>query len=323
MINLIKKQLIPLGVILLLISCNNTGDVVSIHANFSNSCNKEEQTNAFEVITRRLETLYKIKFKELSDNGSFDFDIYSKEDKHIAERLCTDRGELYLTETYEFSEIYSSFMEINRIICEDTTLSGLILAKDEYSLKYPLVAVLSPNTKVNNTTFFSEAGNGPTIGIVAEKDTAIINLIFNNSNVKDLFPKDIQFKWTKKPVHVGDNDLFYGLVSLKNLASIYINKQTVEEFSGYKSDQENSEEVHLKFNKEKTRLFSEISRHNIDKSLAVVLDNNILCSPVIHSEIETGYLSINGGFTFEDVKYLTAIFKGGVLDCRVENLHIP
>ncbi|MDR3339275.1 MAG: hypothetical protein LBT25_04105 [Candidatus Symbiothrix sp.] len=322
MANLITKHLMSLGFILLQISCNHTGDTVSIHANFNNSCNEVQQTTAFEVLTKRLETLYKIKFKELSDNGSFDFAIYSKEDKHIAERLCTDRGELYIAETYEFSEIYSSFTEINRIICEDTTLSGLILAKDEYSLKYPLVSVLSPNTKMNNTTFLSEAGDGPTIGIVAEKDTAIINLIFNNLNVKDLFPEAIQFKWTKKPVHVGDNDLFYGLISLKNAASIYINQQTVEKLSGYKSDQGDSEEIHLKFNQEQARLFSEISRHNIDKSLAIVLDNNVLCSPIIHSEIKTGDLSINGRFTLEDVKYLTAIIKGGVLDCHVENLHI-
>lgn len=75
----------------------------------------------------------------------------------------------------------------------------------------------------------------------------------------------------------------------------------------------NEPEVNLAFNKEGTKLFSEITKRNLGKQVAIYLDNQIISAPTVQSEITNGQAVISGTFTLVEAKKLAANLNAGAL----------
>ncbi len=75
--------------------------------------------------------------------------------------------------------------------------------------------------------------------------------------------------------------------------------------------------VSLEFNAEGAKLFGLVTEANINKQLAIVLDNQIQSAPVIRSAIPDGHAVIEGNFTAEDAKLLSTVLKAGALPAPV------
>ena len=84
-------------------------------------------------------------------------------------------------------------------------------------------------------------------------------------------------------------------------------------------DQSNMSEpyVSITFNKQGARLFRDITRQNVRKRLAIVLDNNLYSAPVIQEEIAGGQAQITGRFTMEDARDLAIVLRAGTLPAPV------
>jgi len=67
------------------------------------------------------------------------------------------------------------------------------------------------------------------------------------------------------------------------------------------------------FKKAAISTWSEITKQNINKSIAIVIDNKVICAPVVRSVIESGKCSITGNFSENDVKLFTAFGRHGEL----------
>ena len=77
----------------------------------------------------------------------------------------------------------------------DSTLTDTAsLTFEQFAAENPLYAVLNPNLDQNNQPL-----QGPVCGIAAVKDTAKVNAYLSMPEVKDFFPRDVQFAWTVKP----------------------------------------------------------------------------------------------------------------------------
>lgn len=84
------------------------------------------------------------------------------------------------------------------------------------------------------------------------------------------------------------------------------------------SQQTGEPEVTLEFNDEGSKLFAEITKRNLQKPVAIVLDNEIISAPTVQSVIEGGQAVITGKFTIEDAKKLALELNAGALPVPIK-----
>jgi len=73
----------------------------------------------------------------------------------------------------------------------------------------------------------------------------------------------------------------------------------------------------LNFNSVGAMIFQQVTRENIKKRLAIVLDGNVYSAPVIQDEIAGGRAQITGRFTSEEARDLAIILRAGALPAPV------
>jgi SecD/SecF fusion protein len=115
----------------------------------------------------------------------------------------------------------------------------------------------------------------------------------------------IKFAWSKGPNRNGD----YCLYLLKHNAAL--DKDEILEASAGKAD--DSYELMITFNENGTLKWQDLSRNNINKSIAMVIDNLVYFAPVLKDEIKSGKCSVSGNFTLEDVTLLKSLINNGEL----------
>jgi SecD/SecF fusion protein len=71
--------------------------------------------------------------------------------------------------------------------------------------------------------------------------------------------------------------------------------------------------VTFKLDNEGAKLFAKMTRDNIGRPLAIVLDDKVITAPVIRSEIGAGSGEISGGFTTEEAAGLALLLRAGAL----------
>jgi protein-export membrane protein SecD len=117
----------------------------------------------------------------------------------------------------------------------------------------------------------------------------------------------------------------YVLLPGKNEESLYLVKSSPEITGAYLVNartrlggQFGLPYVSLDFNKEGAKIFATVTGANIDKNLAIVLDDVVQSAPVIRSRIPDGKAIIEGNFTEEEAKFLATILRAGSLPAPVK-----
>jgi len=85
-------------------------------------------------------------------------------------------------------------------------------------------------------------------------------------------------------------------------------------------DQFNVPFVSISFDKKGARIFERITGENVNKRLAIVLDNTVASAPVIQEKIAGGQARITGNFTLEEAKDLAIVLRAGALPAPVKIL---
>jgi protein-export membrane protein SecD len=75
--------------------------------------------------------------------------------------------------------------------------------------------------------------------------------------------------------------------------------------------------VALEFNNEGSRIFDRITGENVNKRIAIILDNTVYSAPVVRERISGGKASITGGFTSDEAKDLAIVLRAGALPAPV------
>ena len=160
-------------------------------------------------------------------------------------------------------------------------------------------------------------GTSARVGIATKADMKYINekLAAN----KAMFPRDLKFAWTVKPetftLENGEKVEMYELVALKMSRD---NKCALggEVITDARQDygQNNQVEVTIQMNSEGANKWKNLTRDNVGKQIAIVLDDLVYSYPVVNGEIPNGRSSISGGgMTVEEAQDLANILKAGKL----------
>ena len=152
------------------------------------------------------------------------------------------------------------------------------------------------------------------VGYASVRDTAAINKLIYSKLAKQVLPSDVKLLWGAKPAD--------GL-SVKNIFELYALKITtttgraplegdvITDAKDQFDQVTGQPQVSMSMNTDGARRWAALTKANIDKALAIVLDGVVYSAPRVNGEITGGQSSITGSFTIEDTKDLANTLKSG------------
>ena len=151
------------------------------------------------------------------------------------------------------------------------------------------------------------------VGYASVRDTAAINKMIHSQLAKQILPSDLKLLWGAKPAEGLNKKNVYELYALKVTTSdgrAPLEGDVVTEAKD-QFDQHGRPEVSMTMNSEGVREWAVLTKANVGKAIAIVLDGVVYSAPRVNGEISGGQSSISGNFTIEDTKDLANTLKSG------------
>ena len=168
---------------------------------------------------------------------------------------------------------------------------------------HPLLAVLQVNPN----------GQGPVVGYANYKDTADINKYLSMPEVQSEMPKDLRLKWGVSPYEYDSKAQTFELYAIRSTerngkapleGDVVVNAK--DEYDHY-----GKPAVSMSMNTDGARRWAQLTKQNVGKSIAIVLDGYVYSAPNVNQEITGGNSQITGHFTPEQAKDLANVLKSG------------
>ncbi|MCW3116045.1 MAG: preprotein translocase subunit SecD/SecF, partial [Chitinophagaceae bacterium] len=153
------------------------------------------------------------------------------------------------------------------------------------------------------------------IGSVAATDTAIVRSYLNIDAVRNNFPSDIAWLYGMPSNREGKKSDLIPLYAIKTLGrdKAKLEGEAVKDARQDYDPTTGQVQVEMSMTTTGTRIWGEMTKANIGKPIAIVLDNIVYSAPNVNNAIENGVSSITGGFTVEEATDLANILKAGKL----------
>ncbi|WP_167617465.1 protein translocase subunit SecDF [Maribellus sediminis] len=309
-------------------------------------------SNAFNIIRTRIDRfgVAQPNIQQLQNRSRILVELPGVKDQNRVRTLLQGTANLEFWETYENSEVYPYLMQANEKIKElevvakesaskevtegataETEKAEADTAGEESSLlaemeaeaetdttagidnladfknQYPLFAVLNPSTDQTGQLF-----PGPSVGIAAAKDTSKVGAYLRMPQVRNLFPRDMIFKWTAKSVD--EAGMYYRLIALKVTTrdgKAPLDGDVITDARQDYDQRGTTPEVSMQMNAEGAKIWQRMTKENINKSIAIVLDGYVRSFPTVNGEIPGGRSSITGLESVEEAKDLANVLKSG------------
>ena len=327
------------------VSLNSTNDEVEkvIREEVDGAIN-----NSFMVLRTRIDRFGVVQpnIQKLAQAGRILIELPGIKEPERVRKLLQGSANLEFWETYDFSELLPQFAQINNEYAKmananeaaeaeqveskevkdevkaDDDLAALVdaaagdsaaaaeaeqtAAVENYKKNNPLFAILNPS--INQA---GQAYRGPVVGTVHYTDTARVNAMLNSPIAKQVLPRDLRLYWTVKALDEAGS--LYQLVALKaqrdgraSLEGDVITDARADfsQLSAYAN-------VSMSMNAEGAKAWQRITKDNIGKSIAIVLDGFVYSFPTVQNEIAGGNSQITGNFTVEEAKDLANTLKSG------------
>ncbi|WP_321348447.1 protein translocase subunit SecDF [uncultured Draconibacterium sp.] len=304
--------------------------------------------NAFNIIRTRIDRfgVAQPNIQNLQTSGRILVELPGVKDQNRVRSLLQGTANLEFWETYENQEVYQYMLQANERIKEmqvleseksadvtadevteteavaDTTENSLLSELEAgaagdttatpdnlaaFREQYPLFALLNPSTDQTGQLY-----PGPVVGMANAKDTSRINSYLHNPQIRSVFPRDMKFAWTAKSVDEAGN--FYRLIALKVTTRdgkapldggvITDARQDYDQFG-------TNPEVAMQMNAEGAKIWQRMTKENVGKSIAIVLDGYVRSFPNVNGEIPGGRSSITGLESIEEAQDLANVLKSG------------
>ncbi len=182
----------------------------------------------------------------------------------------------------------------------------------------PLFSMLNPAYKYNEKQEFQGLAQGPIIGYALISDTAQIGEYLRLPKIRSIFKPYTRFFWTFKALDKEEKVL--QLMAMNGAAT-----RGVAPLSGdiitdarvmFDQSSGGSPNISMSMNTEAANIWRKLTRDNVGKCVAIVLDNSVYSYPVINGEIPGGNTSIEGQFSMSEATDLVTILKAGKLPAK-------
>ena len=298
--------------------------------------------NSFNVLRTRIDRFGVVQpnIQRLETNGRILIELPGIKEPERVRKLLQGSANLEFWETFNLTEIYGDLEKANAVIAETLASTEAPAAKEEKVEKQEIVnsldslsaALANQDAAVSDSAkqmeefakanpLFSKLmisnSNGqliptPAVGVVSVRDTATVMEYLNMRKVKEVLPRELAFRWTVKPVD--EKGLYYELVAIKvtdrdGKAPLEGNvitdaRDDMDQISARST-------VSMTMNPEGAKAWAKLTKENIGRSIAIVLDDMVYSFPNVNSEITGGRSEISGNFTPQEAKDLANVLKSG------------
>lgn len=200
-------------------------------------------------------------------------------------------------------------------IAQDKPEAQANQSMEEFAKQHPLFALLQINQ------YNGQLGRGASVGVANVRDIAKINEYLAMKQVKDVLPRNLSLKWGVKAMD--EKEQYYELYAIK-----VTNRDGTPALGGDVVTDANADfvqqvgrseqQVSMSMNAEGAKAWARLTKENIGKSIAIVLDDMVYSAPNVNDEITGGRSSITGHFTPEEAKDLANVLKSGKMAASVQ-----
>ena len=230
--------------------------------------------------------------------------------KTIAEKDSTKAEEApaEVAKAEEVAQTDTAKSDVAGLVAEvkgDSTDEAAKQNAEEWKKNHPLFSKLQLSVSPDGQIY-----PGPVVGTAHFTDTAKINAMLTGPQARQILPSDVTFRWTVKAI---DNaDAYYQLVALKgHNGHASLEGNVVTDARADFSQTSAYANVSMSMNADGAKAWQRITKENIGKSVAIVLDGFVYSFPTVQNEIAGGNSQITGNFTVEEAKDLANTLKSG------------
>ena len=153
-----------------------------------------------------------------------------------------------------------------------------------------------------------------TVGYASVRDTAAINKLIYGALAKQILPSDLKLLWSAKPSNQVSMKNIYELHALKVTSTngrAPLEGDVVTDANDEFDHNNGAPVVNMRMNSDGARRWAALTKANVGKAIAIVLDNVVYSAPRVTNEIDGGSSVISGNFTIEETKDLANTLKSG------------
>jgi SecD/SecF fusion protein len=304
--------------------------------------------NSFNILRSRIDRFGVISpnITKLATKGRILIDLPGQKDPKRVRELLQGTANLEFWETYENSEVIGylsaannmlkemkisaqkaavapatganaassdttkkSDQELLNLINKDTTKSTAATSREQFTQENPLFGILNPRV-----TAQGEPLPSCLVGLASGKDTAQVNSYLKMPQIKALFPRDLRFAWSQNPYKYDPSKSMYEFHAIKITTRDGRAPMTGDVITSSRptTGVTGSEvKVDMSMNTEGSKTWARMTRENVNRCIAVVLDGYVRSYPRVINEISGGNTEITGDFTIEEATDLSNLLKSG------------
>ncbi|WP_455641242.1 protein translocase subunit SecDF [Parabacteroides sp.] len=228
----------------------------------------------------------------------------------------TDNAETTVTETETISDkpATSEADSLLEQIAQDKPETQANQSMEEFAKQHPLFALLQINQ------YNGQLGRGAAVGVANVRDIPKINEYLAMKQVKDVLPRNLSLKWGVKAID--EKEQYFELYAIKVTnrdGTPALGGDVVTDANADFSQQpgRTEQQVSMSMNAEGAKAWARLTKENIGKAIAIVLDDMVYSAPNVNDEITGGRSSITGHFSPEEAKDLANVLKSGKMAASV------
>lgn len=291
-------------------------------------------SNSFNVLRNRIDRfgVTQPNIQKLGNSGRILVELPGVKEPERVRKLLQGTASLEFWATYDNAEVEGYLAEANATLAQllaDTDEavvadaapvadSDSLLAQElqqnendaaaqaAFAKENPLFSVLQP----------SGARGNACIGYASYADTAKINKYLAMPQIKQLFPPEFRPMWTVKASQWIPGDNVFELVAIKATSrdgKAPLDGGAVTDARVQYGNTNGNPEVSMSMNAEGANTWARMTKDNIGKQIAIVLDGMVYSYPTVQNEISGGSSQITGNFTIEEAEDLANVLKSGKL----------
>jgi SecD/SecF fusion protein len=298
--------------------------------------------NSFNIIRNRIDRfgVAQPNIQPLQTAGRILVELPGIDDPKRVRKLLQGTANLEFWETYDNQEVYQYLAQANQRLAEiqatktaapatvtDTAASKTAADKNtllnelenktktdstaaketDLNKQNPLFSVLRPYANQQG-----QLGRGPVVGTAIFTDTAKVNAYLKMEQVRAVLPRNLDFKWTARAID--KDEKFFNLIAIKVTSRdgrAPLEGDVITDARQDYAEMGSRPEVSMTMNSTGAKVWARLTKDNVGKSIAIVLDNYVRSYPNVNGEITGGRSSITGLESIEEATDLANILKSG------------
>ena len=285
-------------------------------------------SNSFNVLRNRIDRfgVTQPNIQKLGNSGRILVELPGVKEPERVRKLLQGTASLEFWATYDNAEIEAYLAEANATLAQLLAVEEEVAAETETAETDVLAQELQQNeaeadaAMVKQNPLFavlqpSGARGNACIGYAHYADTAKINKYLSMPQIKGLFPPEFKPMWTVKgSAFAGEN--IFELVAIKATSrdgKAPLDGGVVTDARMEYGNTNGNPHVSMSMNAEGANTWARMTKDNIGKQIAIVLDGMVYSYPMVNGKIEGGSSQITGNFTVEEAEDLANVLKSGKL----------